>query len=121
MRGLIVHCACCAGQALATTLDENELQQLRDQFDAMDINKDGTITLDEIRYVSPAVLCQTVLDTCTVWDIMVPAGRQSPVRGSNLSCSLACPCWLPRAGPEQGCSQQREGDESGSDPESCEF
>lgn len=38
-------------QALAQTLDDNDLQALRDQFDAMDINKDGTITLDEIRQV----------------------------------------------------------------------
>jgi len=47
-------------QALATTLDSQEVQQLRDQFDAMDINKDGTITLDEIRYVSPTVQYSTV-------------------------------------------------------------
>ncbi|CAI5522423.1 unnamed protein product, partial [Closterium sp. Naga37s-1] len=36
-------------KALATTLEENEVQALRDQFNAMDINKDGTITIDEIR------------------------------------------------------------------------
>lgn len=36
-------------QALASTLDEAELSDLRDQFNAMDINKDGTITLDEIK------------------------------------------------------------------------
>lgn len=37
-------------KALATTLDETEVQQLKDQFNAMDINKDGTITLDEMRH-----------------------------------------------------------------------
>ncbi|GJP40526.1 hypothetical protein CLOM_g198 [Closterium sp. NIES-68] len=36
-------------KALATTLEESEVQSLRDQFNAMDINKDGTITIDEIR------------------------------------------------------------------------
>eukprot|EP00897_Mesotaenium_endlicherianum_P008770 jgi/Mesen1/7921/ME000422S07078 len=36
-------------RALAQTLDETELADLRDQFDAIDLNHDGTITLDEIR------------------------------------------------------------------------
>ncbi|CAI5470113.1 unnamed protein product [Closterium sp. Yama58-4] len=37
-------------KALATTLESAEVQQLRDQFNAMDINGDGTITIDEIRH-----------------------------------------------------------------------
>lgn len=36
-------------KALARTLDESELADLRDQFNAIDLNHDGTITLDEIR------------------------------------------------------------------------
>eukprot|EP01018_Ginkgo_biloba_P023278 Gb_06650 [translate_table: standard] len=35
--------------ALATTLDPEELADLRDQFNVIDIDKNGTITLEEIR------------------------------------------------------------------------
>ncbi|CAK9868918.1 unnamed protein product [Sphagnum jensenii] len=36
-------------QALASTLDSGEISDLRDQFDAMDMDRNGTITLDEMR------------------------------------------------------------------------
>ena len=38
-------------QALASTLDEKELANLRDQFQAMDVDKNGTISLEEMRQV----------------------------------------------------------------------
>lgn len=38
-------------QALASTLEPEELRDLRDQFDAMDVDRNGTITLEEIRHV----------------------------------------------------------------------
>ena len=40
------------GQALASTLDEEELAVLRDQFDAIDADKNGLISLDEMKHVS---------------------------------------------------------------------
>nr|AFR11231.1 calcium dependent protein kinase 2 [Chenopodium album] len=36
-------------RALASTLNEDELADLRDQFDAIDIDKNGTISLEEMR------------------------------------------------------------------------
>lgn len=39
-------------QALASTLDSDEISDLRDQFDAMDMDRNGTITLEEMRIVS---------------------------------------------------------------------
>ncbi|ESQ53480.1 hypothetical protein EUTSA_v10027243mg [Eutrema salsugineum] len=36
-------------RALATTIDEDELDDLRDQFDAIDIDKNGSISLEEMR------------------------------------------------------------------------
>lgn len=36
-------------RALATTLNEEELADLRDQFDAIDVDKSGTISLEEMR------------------------------------------------------------------------
>lgn len=41
-----------SGQALASTLGSDEIRDLRDQFDAIDMDGNGTITLDEIRHVS---------------------------------------------------------------------
>ena len=38
-------------QALASTLDEEELADLRDQFLAIDVDKNGTISLEEMRQV----------------------------------------------------------------------
>lgn len=38
-------------KALATTLDEEELADLRDQFDAIDVDKNGAISLEEMRQV----------------------------------------------------------------------
>lgn len=39
-------------QALASTIDEEELADLRDQFDAIDVDKNGAISLEEMRQVS---------------------------------------------------------------------
>lgn len=39
-------------QALASTLDEEELSDIRDQFDAIDVDKNGVISLEEMRQVS---------------------------------------------------------------------
>ena len=39
-------------QALASTLDEEEISDLRDQFDAIDVDKNGVISLEEMRQVS---------------------------------------------------------------------
>lgn len=41
----------CFWKALATTIDEDELDDLRDQFDAIDIDKNGSISLEEMRQV----------------------------------------------------------------------
>jgi Ca2+-binding EF-hand superfamily protein len=41
----------CDLQALASTLEPEEIRDLRDQFDAMDVDRNGTITLEEIRHV----------------------------------------------------------------------
>lgn len=38
-------------QALASTLDEEELADLRDQFHAIDVDKNGAISLEEMRQV----------------------------------------------------------------------
>lgn len=38
-------------QALASTLNTDEIADLRDQFNAIDIDKNGTITLEEMRQV----------------------------------------------------------------------
>lgn len=37
-------------QALASTLNEDELADLRDQFDAIDVDKSGSISLEEMRH-----------------------------------------------------------------------
>jgi hypothetical protein len=42
----------CVLQALASTLDTEELAALQDQFNVIDVDKSGTITLEEIRQVS---------------------------------------------------------------------
>lgn len=39
-------------QALASTLDEEELADLKDQFAAIDVDKNGSISLEEMREVS---------------------------------------------------------------------
>jgi Ca2+-binding EF-hand superfamily protein len=39
-------------QALASTLNEEELADLRDQFNAIDVDKNGKISLEEMREVS---------------------------------------------------------------------
>ena len=39
-------------QALASTIGEEELADLRDQFDAIDVDKNGSISLEEMRQVS---------------------------------------------------------------------
>ena len=42
-------------QALASTLDEAEISDLRDQFDAIDVDKNGVISLEEMRQVSEQI------------------------------------------------------------------
>lgn len=39
-------------QALASTLDDEELADLRDQFAAIDVDKNGSISLEEMRQVT---------------------------------------------------------------------
>lgn len=39
-------------QALASTLEDSDIADLRDQFNAIDIDRNGTITLEEMREVS---------------------------------------------------------------------
>lgn len=41
----------CHLQALASTLDEEELADLKDQFHAIDVDKNGSISLEEMRQV----------------------------------------------------------------------
>jgi Ca2+-binding EF-hand superfamily protein len=43
-------------QALASTLNEEELADLHDQFNAIDVDKNGKISLEEMREVSILVL-----------------------------------------------------------------
>ena len=38
-------------QALASTLNEEELADLKDQFHAIDVDKSGAISLEEMRHV----------------------------------------------------------------------
>ena len=44
-------------QALASTLNEEELADLKDQFDAIDIDKNGSISIEEMRNVSFIRIC----------------------------------------------------------------
>jgi calcium-dependent protein kinase len=39
-------------QALASTLNEGEFSDLKDQFDAIDVDKNGAISLEEMRQVT---------------------------------------------------------------------
>lgn len=43
-------------QALAGTIDKEELADLRDQFDAIDVDKNGSISLEEMRLVGLALM-----------------------------------------------------------------
>jgi len=45
------------GQALASTLNEEELADLKDQFDAIDIDKSGSISIEEMRHVGFVSIC----------------------------------------------------------------
>jgi calcium-dependent protein kinase len=40
----------CAVQALASTVNEEELADLKDQFDAIDVDKSGSISIEEMRH-----------------------------------------------------------------------
>lgn len=51
IRNLISGCCFTIGQALASTLDEEELSDLKDQFSAIDVDKNGVISLEEMRQV----------------------------------------------------------------------
>jgi Ca2+-binding EF-hand superfamily protein len=50
----------CAVQALASTVNEEELADLKDQFDAIDVDKSGSISIEEMRHVRfPSFLYET--------------------------------------------------------------
>ncbi|KAL1810193.1 hypothetical protein ACET3Z_027183 [Daucus carota] len=51
-------------RALASTLDEKELANLRDQFQAMDVDKNGTISLEEMRQALAQDRPWKVKDAC---------------------------------------------------------
>ncbi|XVE87432.1 hypothetical protein DITRI_Ditri18aG0116800 [Diplodiscus trichospermus] len=43
-------------RALASTLNEEEIADLRDQFDAIDVDKNGSISLEEMRQVNTSII-----------------------------------------------------------------
>lgn len=47
-----IFCYLIIMQALASTLNEGELSDLKDQFDAIDVDKNGSISLEEMRQVT---------------------------------------------------------------------
>ena len=53
-------------QALASTLDAEEIANLRDQFNAIDMDKNGTITLEEIRQVCLENIICILLVNCYI-------------------------------------------------------
>ncbi|CAI5971373.1 unnamed protein product [Closterium sp. NIES-65] len=65
-------------KALATTLESTEVQQLRDQFNAMDINGDGTITIDEIRHALNKDLPYEVKETKVVQILQAALNKDLP-------------------------------------------
>ncbi|KAK9713240.1 hypothetical protein RND81_06G013900 [Saponaria officinalis] len=52
--------------ALARTLNEEELADLRDQFDAIDVDKSGTISLEEMRQALAKDLSWKLKDPCVM-------------------------------------------------------
>nr|VDD37522.1 unnamed protein product [Brassica oleracea] len=53
-------------RALASTLDEAEISDLRDQFDAIDVDKNGVISLEEMRQ---AIFCLQALAKDLPWKL----------------------------------------------------
>ncbi|KAL8118124.1 calcium-dependent protein kinase 18-like [Apium graveolens] len=51
-------------RALASTLDEEELRNLRDQFHAIDVDKNGAISLEEVRQALAQDRPWKIKDTC---------------------------------------------------------
>lgn len=47
-----IFCYLIIMQALASTLNEEELSDLKDQFDAIDVDRNGSISLEEMRQVT---------------------------------------------------------------------
>ena len=63
----------CNFQALASTLNEEELADLKDQFDAIDVDKNGSISLEEMRQVIKLTDCLTTyklnMDNLSIGDL----------------------------------------------------
>lgn len=51
LKTVLIYVIECFAQALASTLNEEEIADLRDQFDAIDVDKNGSISLEEMRQV----------------------------------------------------------------------
>jgi hypothetical protein len=65
-------------QALATTLEEEELVDLKDQFEAIDVEHRGTITLEELKKVREALASLSCRDgTYIKFPVSVAASKCS--------------------------------------------
>uniref|UniRef100_A0A5B6ZR43 non-specific serine/threonine protein kinase n=1 Tax=Davidia involucrata TaxID=16924 RepID=A0A5B6ZR43_DAVIN len=53
-------------RALATTIDDEELADLRDQFDAIDVDKNGVISLEEMRQALAKDLPWKLKESCVL-------------------------------------------------------
>lgn len=71
-------------QALASTLESDEIRDLRDQFDAMDVDRNGTITLEEIKHVRRSNLVSFIQDT----------ELHCPALISYVSAGCICKFWF---------------------------
>lgn len=85
-------------QALAGTIEKEELADLRDQFDAIDVDKSGAISLEEMRQVISlgltmsnfhcAFLCRiSKRDTFYMQSQSSGLGEGSSVEVERITCS----------------------------------
>lgn len=103
----IIHFILMALQALASTLDEEELADLRDQFDAIDVDKNGSISLEEMRHVFLFLVLFSVLyNLC------------APVSHHTVSC-FCTNKYVPIAGPCKRSSLETERFGCSRDTASC--